>query len=300
MLVDHWIGVHPEQGIKAPANAEAARSQVRPVRAFLRILATDTREKAEAARTRIVNGEDFFDVASQTSTDPSRATGGYIGPTTLADLDPRLADAAAQLRYGEISVPVEFRGGWVILGRLPRDFRLDAERLLREAQELKAKGETRQALERDQQALKLNPSFLRALVFMGATLGEMGRLQRAANVLGVATQLFPKDSEATFDLGIVLGGLGKTNEQVEAFRRAIELDPDNLAPYESLGAALQSNGDSAGAEKAFRDGLQIDPLSAVLNYDLSLVLEHEGDHAAASKARELALKINPKVVPEGK
>jgi tetratricopeptide (TPR) repeat protein len=291
-MVDHWIRVHPEQG--APTSHATAQ---RPSQEFLRIIVAASRENADAAKARLTQGEDFFDVAARVSIDASRDTGGFIGRATLADLDPRLADAAARLHYGQTSEILELPDRWMIVQRLPRDFRMDAQRLFLQAVDLKAKGNVRGALERDQAALKWNPSFLRALIFMGATLGESGQLQRAQNVLTVATQLFPKDSAALFNLGIVLGGLGKTDAQIQAFRHAIELDPDNVAVYESLGAALHAVGDSPGALETFRQGLQIDPLSAALNFDLSLELQQQGDQPSALQAKQLALRINPQLVP---
>jgi tetratricopeptide (TPR) repeat protein len=299
-MVDHWIRVHPELIPAASTHGTSEGSTLRPVREFMRMLATGSAESAEAARARVTSGESFFDVASQISIDASRESGGYLGPTMLADLDPQLADAAALLREGEMSPVLELAGRWIFVQRQPRDFRMDADRLYREAAELKTKGELRGALKRDQEALKVNPRFLRALLFMGATLGEAGQLQRAAAVLTVATEVYPKDSTAEFNLGIILGGVGKTAEQVEAFRKALDLDADNVPVYESLGAALEASGDGAGALQAFRDGLRIDPLSAALNYDLSLELSQRGDPAGAARAKELALKINRKVAPAGR
>jgi predicted CXXCH cytochrome family protein len=295
-MVDHWIRVDTAHGGPATKHSNARR----PVREFLRIVVTGTPADAEMAHKRLANGEDFFSVAQQISIDPSRESGGYLGSVMLSQLDPKLADAAANLDYGQTSEILEFPNRWMIVQRLPRDFRMDADRLFREAKEMKAKGDVPGALRKDQMALKINPSFLRALLFMGATLGETGQIQRAADVLGVATALYPKDSNAEFDLGIVLGGLGKTDAQIQAFGRAIELDPDNVPVYESLGAALDSAADSAGALRTFRDGLRIDPLSAALNFDLSLELDRQGDKEGARRARELALRINPKAVPASK
>ena len=40
-MTDHWIRVHPEQGIKSPKHDESLRSQIQPLREFLRIIVTD-------------------------------------------------------------------------------------------------------------------------------------------------------------------------------------------------------------------------------------------------------------------
>ena len=295
-MVDHWIRVDAQHGGPATTHSNA----VRPLREFLRILVAGSLEDAQTANKRLADGDDFFSVAQQISIDPSRDSGGYLGPVTLSELDSTLAGAAVNLNYGQTSEILELPNRWMIIQRLPRDFRMEADRLFREAVALKAKSDIPGALRTDQQALKVNPSFLRALLFMGATLGETGQVQRAADVLRVATTLYPKDSTAEFNLGIVLGGLGDTKAQIQAFRSSIELDPDDVPLYESLGAMLHTAGDSAGALKAFRDGLQIDPLSAALNFDLSLELDQQGDKEGARRARELALRINPKVIPASK
>jgi predicted CXXCH cytochrome family protein len=292
-LTDHWIRVHPEHG-GVPARKDASlRSEVVPLREFLRIIVTDQEANARAAVERLAKGEAFFDVAHDISTDPTGPGGGYIGETWLAQMDSRLAAAAAKLRYEETSGVVDMGDRWAILHRMPRDFKLEAGRLFEEASALKARGEIKAALEKDQEALKIYPFFLRALVFMGVTLGETGKVQRGSQVLDFAARMYPKDSATQFDLGLTLGGLGNRVGQIEAFRRAIALDPDNVAVYENLGAALYGAGDWQAAIDACKQGLAIDPLSAKLYFNLGMMLAEHGDAAGAERAKALAEEIDP-------
>jgi len=299
-LTDHWIRVHPEQGVSTARKDESLGPEVRPLREFLRIIVTDTEAKAKAAAERLAKGEAFFDVAHDVSKDATAPGGGYIGDLWLAEIDARLSAGAAGLRYGETSGVADLGGRWIILQRMPRDFKLEADRLFEEASALKARGEVKSALEKDQQALKIYPHFLRALIFMGVTLGESGNVQRGSEVLDFAARLYPKDSTAQFDLGLTLGALGNRTGQIEAFRRAIALEPDNVAVYENLGAALYFAGDWQGAIDASRQGLKIDPLSAKLYFNLSRMLAEHGDAAGADRAKALAGQIDPEIAAANK
>ncbi len=295
-MVDHWIRVHPEQGMKATGHDQNLRSQIQPLYEFLRIIVTDDPGKAEAATRRLAKGEPFFSVARDVSIDATAAIGGYIGGMSLGDMDPKLAAAASRLQYGETSAAIDMGNRWMILQRLARDFKWEAEQLHEQAAALKLHGDARGALEKEKLALIAYPHFLRGLIFMGVTLAENGDVQQANGILQFAARLYPNDATTQFNLGLTLGGLGRRTEEVQAYRRAIELEPDLVSVYENLGAALYSAGEKRGAIDIFRRGLQVDPLSPVLYYDLGLALEQQGDPSRAKRAMTLATKLDPAVV----
>jgi predicted CXXCH cytochrome family protein len=292
-MTDHWIRVHPEQGIPRAKHDESLRSQVPPLREFLRIIAVDQKEKADRAAARLAQGDAFGDVAHDLSIDDTAPGGGYAGEMWLADMQPKLAGAAAKLGNGETSGIIDLGNRWMLLQRMPRDFKTDADALFGEAAALKAAGDTKGALEKGNQALRAYPYFLRALIFIGATLGESGEAQKGAAVLAFAAQVYPKDATAQFDLGVTLGALGDRDGQIRAFRRALELDPDNVAVYESLGAALYSAGQWQSAIEVCHAGLRIDPLAARLYFNLSIMLQEHGDAEGSKRARELAATVDP-------
>jgi predicted CXXCH cytochrome family protein len=292
-MTDHWIRVHPEQGVSTTKPDESRRSQVVPLREFLRLIVVDERRKAETAATRLGQGEQFYDVARDVSIDESAPGGGYLGEMWLSKMEPRLAAAAAKLRYGETSGVIDMGNRWMILQRMPRDFKTRADSLFERAVNLKASGDVKGAIEKDLQALREYPYFLRALMFMGTTLAEHKQVQKGFESLAFAAQLYPKDATAQFDVGLALGALGNQTGQIEAFRRAIELDPDNVAVYESLGAALYTAGKWQEAIDVCHAGLRIDPLAARLYFNLSLMLEQHGDAEGSKRARQLARVIDP-------
>ena len=132
-MTDHWIRVHPEQGTRSAKRDESLRSQVPPLREFLRIIVVDERQKAESAAARLAKGEAFSGIAHDLSIDDTAPAGGYIGEMQLSEMQPKLADAAAKLGYGETSGIVDMGNRWTILQRMPRDFKTDAGRLFEEA-----------------------------------------------------------------------------------------------------------------------------------------------------------------------
>ncbi len=292
-LTDHWIRVHPEQIRGAANHDDRLRSRVRPRREFLRILVAENRDKAEAAKQRLAKGESFLTVAHDMSIDPTASGGGYIGEMELSQMDAKLRTGAAGLQYGETSGVIELNGRWIILHRMSRDFQWRAEQLFQQASALKTRGDLKDAVEKDQQALQIYPYFLRALVLMGTSLGEAGNAQRAEEVLRFAVQSYPQDPSAQFDLALTLGH--QPAEQIQALRRAIDLDPDMIAAYESLGAALYSAGQPDQAIEIFHKGLRVDPLSAILYYDLGLALMKRGDNAGGKRALTLASAIDPRI-----
>ncbi len=66
-----------------------------------------SRAKIEALRVRIIEGEDFAEVAKKESEDPSGALGGDLGFLRPKDLrEPAFANAVSSLKVGEVSQPV--------------------------------------------------------------------------------------------------------------------------------------------------------------------------------------------------
>jgi tetratricopeptide (TPR) repeat protein len=303
-LVDHAIRVHPEQGVPAVTlgatlRTQIGRTQIRPVSEYLRLITTNSSEAAAAARNRLQGGESFYEVAREASIDPAAPIGGYLGRKTLAELDPKLAYEAARLGYGETSAVFESAGRWVILQRLSRDFRLQAEQLERQAEDLATRHDPVAAIGKAQEALIVYPHFLRALDFIGVTLAAAGNPKRAAEVLSTATRFYPNDAGTEFALGSALELLNDKAGAAAAYQRAISLEEDFTAAYGNLGRISYSLGDWQSAIATFRRGLQINPLSAELNYDLGLALTRSGDVAGARQALALALRLDPTLTEPG-
>jgi tetratricopeptide (TPR) repeat protein len=277
-LVDHLIRVHPEQNTSIPAETDleksARRSQIRPLREYLKVIVSKTQSDSEKASRRLAKGEDFYEVARELSGDPSAPIGGYLGPQWLSQMDKAVAEAAAKLDYGETGQATNSAGKIVILKRLARNFKWQASQM-----------------ERPEQALKIYPHSLRALNSIAAAFAENGNAQRASEILRLANRFYPNDAALLVEFGMTLSALGRHAEEITAYRKALELEPDFLASYSKLGMALFSSGNINEAVATFRQGLNINPLSADLYADLSSALAKQGDADGARKAKALAERI---------
>ncbi|HWF45725.1 MAG TPA: tetratricopeptide repeat protein, partial [Bryobacteraceae bacterium] len=295
-LVDHVIRVHPEQHVSSHASDSALSLQVRPVSEYLRIIATNTEADAAKARERVARGDSFYNVAREISVDYAAPIGGYLGLKNIAGLgSTALADAAAALRYGQTSGIVQENGRWLILQRMPRDFRWQAEQLQHAAEDRMRQGNAAGAIEKSREALTLYPHFLRALASISAVYLQSGNPKKSSEILTIAEHLYPQDAGIEFALAESLARLGDRAGAAKSYERAIELDPDFVAAYVNLGTNLFSDREYEKAAEMFRQGLQIDPLSGELYYGLGLALSRTGDTSNADRAMALARHLAPNI-----
>ncbi|MGA7412576.1 MAG: tetratricopeptide repeat protein [Bryobacteraceae bacterium] len=290
-VTDHWIRVQPDFAPAHHTHDPALRSQVIPKREFLRLIAVATDEDMKAVSDRLAKGESFSSVAHDLSSDQSAAAGGFIGDLALADMDPSLAAAAAHLQEDSDSGVIRVGNTRLMLHRQSRDFRWNADRLIREAQNLNDQGDRALAIKKAKQALDAYPYQLRGLNLMGIMLRQAGDVSRAKAVLGFAAQTYPQDAATQFHFALA----HDSPDQIAQLRRVIELDPDILAAYQSLGTSLSAAGQHAAAIETFRAGLKINPLCAILYYDLGLALKEQGEATEAANALALAVRIDPKI-----
>ncbi len=73
------------------------------------------KEKITGIRERIVNGEDFAEMAKEFSQGPSNVRGGELGVFRKGDMVPPFEQAVLQLEVGELSQPVRTQFGYHII-----------------------------------------------------------------------------------------------------------------------------------------------------------------------------------------
>ncbi len=75
-----------------------------------------TKEQAEKIIAELKGGADFADLAKKYSTDPAAANGGDLGWFKKGDMVPAFADAAFNLKPGEVTqAPVQTQFGWHVI-----------------------------------------------------------------------------------------------------------------------------------------------------------------------------------------
>jgi peptidyl-prolyl cis-trans isomerase D len=73
------------------------------------------RKEAHAVYQRALKGEDFAELAKETSQGPSAEDGGYLGKFDRTSMIQPFSDAAFALKPGEVSEPVRTRFGWHVI-----------------------------------------------------------------------------------------------------------------------------------------------------------------------------------------
>jgi tetratricopeptide (TPR) repeat protein len=292
-ISDHWIRVHPEQKIAVGEHLPAWRSTISPKHLYLRMITMDDPSRAESVRQQLLSGASFFDLARANSTDASTAVnGGFLGDLDAGQLDPAWSKAVLALQPGEISDIIGVRGKYIILQRMPRNFREESELRFNKAMELRKQDKRDESVRELLEALKIYPRLLRALTYLGVTYGEAGNPQTGAAIVTMATRLYPQDAGAHFNLGVAYGALGKQEEIVE-YKRALEINPDLVLAYLNLGAALYAKGEYENAIQVYREGINVNPLVASLHYSLSIALQQRNNTQEAKDELALAVKIDP-------
>jgi tetratricopeptide (TPR) repeat protein len=293
-IAEHWIRVHPAQNVKVPTYNPALRTTITPNHLYLRILVSDSVDAASSIHQQLLSGGSFFELARANSIDRGTAVnGGYLGDLKASQLDPAWSAAALKLQPGEISDVVEANGKYVVLQRMSRNFREDAQAVFNKAMDLRKQGKQQESVNELLEALKIYPHFLRALTYLGVTYAEAGSPQTAVGILGIATRLYPQDAGAHFNLGVAYGAMGNPDEIAE-YKKSIEIDRDSVPAYLNWGGALYSKGQYEEAIQLYRQGINVNPVNASLHYSLSTALDREGKKQEAEAEMTLAGKIDPK------
>jgi tetratricopeptide (TPR) repeat protein len=128
--------------------------------------------------------------------------------------------------------------------------------------------------------------------FMGATLAEEGKLDRAIAEFREALRICPHHFEATRDLGAALYYRGETDAAIAHLREARSLRPNDAKVNLNLGAALTRKGCLDEAIALYREALKLQPNFPNLQFNLGVALlqERKLDQAIAELTRAVELR----------
>jgi peptidyl-prolyl cis-trans isomerase D len=105
---------HPEE-FTTPEKVEASHILIRVDDTADDAAVAAAREEALAVYQRAAAGEDFAELAKETSQGPSADEGGYLGVFDKNSMVQPFADAAFSMKPGDISEPVRTRFGWHVI-----------------------------------------------------------------------------------------------------------------------------------------------------------------------------------------
>ncbi len=112
--VSAYYEAHPDE-FETPEQVEASHILIQVDDTADEDAVEAARREAHAVYQRALKGEDFAELAKETSQGPSADDGGYLGKFDRTSMIQPFSDAAFALKPGEISEPVRTRFGWHVI-----------------------------------------------------------------------------------------------------------------------------------------------------------------------------------------
>lgn len=112
--VSAYYEAHPDE-FETPEQVEASHILIQVDESADEEAVEAARKEAHAVYQRALKGEDFAELAKETSQGPSAQDGGYLGKFDRTSMIQPFSDAAFALKPGEISEPVRTRFGWHVI-----------------------------------------------------------------------------------------------------------------------------------------------------------------------------------------
>jgi tetratricopeptide (TPR) repeat protein len=139
------------------------------------------------------------------------------------------------------------------------------------------------AIQRYDEALRLDPQMPWALLERGYCLATLGKLDRARVDYEVLSRLWPDHWMSHNNLANLLKELGLLEEAFATYERALEIDPRAALVHFNYGTALLGVGRLDEAERRLRRALELDPAISPARNQLGRLLVKRGrlEQAAA-------------------
>ena len=141
--------------------------------------------------------------------------------------------------------------------------------------------------------LRANPHEVRALVLMGAVLGQSDRPAAALPHLQRAHHLAPRNEEVLNNLGLVHVAMGQTHDARVAFESALAIAPRSAPAHFNLACLMMTTRELEKAESHYRTALDAKPDYLDAMAGLAEVLEQGGREAEASHWCDCVLQGQP-------
>ena len=160
-------------------------------------------------------------------------------------------------------------------------------------------GQTAEAIQRYQAAIRLAPGYHIAHYNLGTTKLREGDFAGAIPHYETAVRIKPDYTEAHVNWAICLDKLGRRDEAISRFRSALQTRPPGaradaiVRAHFRLGNALAKKGELDQAIEQYQQGLEISPTDYAARSDLGLTLAQAGQLEEAISQYRQALRIGP-------
>jgi tetratricopeptide (TPR) repeat protein len=159
-------------------------------------------------------------------------------------------------------------------------------------------GRPREGIEAFEEAIRLHPSYIGAMLNLASTHMKLDEHERALTILLTARKLSPADPRLWANTGVALDVLGRAGEALDAYNRAAELDPADPLPGVHSGNLLSRLGRYDESAEAYRGVLLVDPNNFGALVGLGRSLENLSRFPEAAETYLKAMEGHPEqVVP---
>ncbi|MCU1248348.1 MAG: repeat protein [Edaphobacter sp.] len=143
------------------------------------------------------------------------------------------------------------------------------------------------AIDKFDEAYRLDPSLTAAELNKGIALLYLQRLPEATTALQHAAAQAPNDPHIWYVFGLLYRIDNKPQQSAEAFQRVLKLDPSSSDSHYFLGSLLANQQNFPAAAAEFRAALRLAPLHASAEFGLARTLQRQGkvDDARVALAR---------------
>jgi spermidine synthase len=166
-----------------------------------------------------------------------------------------------------------------------------ASKLVRFAQQVQERGETRDLLAPLRKAVEWNPRNIWAHLQLAGELRRRGQPHNASDEARRALAIDSSVSQAHHELAADLAATGSLDAAMEEYREALRLTPDAPDTHLSLANLLYARGDLALAAEHYRAGLDAAPAATHLR--LGMILAAQGLRDESRRHLEEAARLAP-------
>ena len=154
------------------------------------------------------------------------------------------------------------------------------------------KGESQEAIEAYETAIRLRPEMVPPRVNVAHAYAQAGRPEAAVRTLKHAIETEPLSAAAHFNLGLILGEMGRRGEAIRAHREALAVDPELAAAAYNLGVLLAEE-DVGEALKWTRRAWELQPSDHRYGYTLGFFQRQSGDALGAIETLRSVVETAP-------
>lgn len=154
-------------------------------------------------------------------------------------------------------------------------------------------GQTNEAIQCFEAALRLQPNYVTALYNLGTSLITAHQPQAAVAPLRRVLELEAEHAEAAYNLGNALAQLGDHTGAISAYQHSLRTQPDRLAARYNLANSLLALDRLTEAIAELRRAATLAPDQADVRFNLANALLQNNQPAAAIPEYEAVLRLTP-------